>query len=302
MGQRAYSPELMVYLSPDPLSPFGKGGLNAYSYCNGDPINNQDPSGLFWGMFKKVLGLAVSLVILGIAIAGAIPTGGASLSLLAVVGVIGAGLGVVASTLDVAAEGVKMVDEKNGWDRSNVIRNLNIASFSFGVASAVLSLGSSAKGVMKTAMGRTNLYDLNRMAKVDLFRSGKLPFSFSMSYAKTVFTSIKLGIPHIGAIMRYGPLVKQIASTTNSIQSLTRTGIDLFSSSGSNNASGVNSSSSSEQGFNSYASGSSEGQMSPVNGFSDIIARNYKFSEELEQQASSVRGSSKQDLYSSALS
>jgi RHS repeat-associated protein len=293
-GQRAYSPELMVFLSPDPLSPFGKGGLNAYSYCNGDPINNQDPSGLFWSMFKKVLGLAVSLVILGIAIAGAIPTGGASLSLLAIVGVIGAGLGVVASTLDVAAEGVKMVDEKNGWDRSNHIKNLNIASFSFGVASAVLSLGGAAKGVAKTALGRTKMFDLNRMAKVDLFRSGKLPFSFSMSYAKTVAASVKLGIPHIGAIMRYGPLVKQIASTSYSIQSLTRDGIGLFSS---------NSSSGSAQGSSSsLESGSSESQASSTNGFSDIIGRSFKFSEELDQQASSVRASAAQDLYSSGLS
>ncbi|WP_163014306.1 RHS repeat-associated core domain-containing protein, partial [Pseudomonas viridiflava] len=38
-GYRAYNPVLMRFNSPDSLSPFGKGGLNAYAYCAGDPVN-----------------------------------------------------------------------------------------------------------------------------------------------------------------------------------------------------------------------------------------------------------------------
>lgn len=44
-GLRMYSPALMRFQSPDSLSPFGKGGLNAYAYCLGDPVNGEDPSG-----------------------------------------------------------------------------------------------------------------------------------------------------------------------------------------------------------------------------------------------------------------
>ena len=44
-GYRAYNPVLMRFNSPDSLSPFGKGGLNAYAYCAGDPVNRSDPSG-----------------------------------------------------------------------------------------------------------------------------------------------------------------------------------------------------------------------------------------------------------------
>ncbi|SEB80712.1 RHS repeat-associated core domain-containing protein [Pseudomonas mohnii] len=44
-GYRAFNPVLMRFNSPDSLSPFGKGGLNSYAYCLGDPINFSDNSG-----------------------------------------------------------------------------------------------------------------------------------------------------------------------------------------------------------------------------------------------------------------
>ncbi|MCX2685507.1 hypothetical protein OO306_08135 [Pseudomonas sp. DCB_AW] len=44
-GYRVFSPILMRFLSPDSLSPFDDGGINAYTYCAGDPINHLDPSG-----------------------------------------------------------------------------------------------------------------------------------------------------------------------------------------------------------------------------------------------------------------
>ncbi len=44
-GYRAYSPLLGRFCSADTLSPFDRGGLNCYSYAEGDPINRVDPSG-----------------------------------------------------------------------------------------------------------------------------------------------------------------------------------------------------------------------------------------------------------------
>ncbi|MFY0728190.1 RHS repeat-associated core domain-containing protein [Pseudomonas sp. NFX15] len=44
-GYRQFNPVLMRFNSPDSWSPFGEGGLNAYAYCEGDPVNRVDPTG-----------------------------------------------------------------------------------------------------------------------------------------------------------------------------------------------------------------------------------------------------------------
>lgn len=47
-GYRAYNPVLMRFNSPDQLSPFGKGGINAYAYCSGNPVGRVDTDGRSW--------------------------------------------------------------------------------------------------------------------------------------------------------------------------------------------------------------------------------------------------------------
>ncbi|MFM9484650.1 MULTISPECIES: RHS repeat-associated core domain-containing protein [Pseudomonas] len=51
-GHRAFNPVLMRFNSPDGLSPFGRGGLNPYAYCLGDPVNFSDPTGRFVNVLK----------------------------------------------------------------------------------------------------------------------------------------------------------------------------------------------------------------------------------------------------------
>ncbi|WP_095051409.1 RHS repeat-associated core domain-containing protein [Pseudomonas sp. Irchel s3b2] len=53
-GYRAFNPVLMRFNSPDSWSPFGEGGLNAYAYCVGDPVNRVDPTGHIGNLFKGV--------------------------------------------------------------------------------------------------------------------------------------------------------------------------------------------------------------------------------------------------------
>jgi RHS repeat-associated protein len=62
-GYRVYNPTLMRFHRPDSLSPFGEGGLNAYAYCVGDPVNSTDPTGHSpWGaalrLFRTVYNTA----------------------------------------------------------------------------------------------------------------------------------------------------------------------------------------------------------------------------------------------------
>lgn len=51
-GLRLFNAVLGRFHSPDTWSPFGQGGANAYAYCAGDPINNNDPSGHIGTVFR----------------------------------------------------------------------------------------------------------------------------------------------------------------------------------------------------------------------------------------------------------
>ncbi|MBC3497734.1 RHS repeat-associated core domain-containing protein [Pseudomonas sp. SWRI100] len=44
-GYRFFDVVTNRFNSPDEFSPFGRGGVNAYVYCGGDPVNRTDPSG-----------------------------------------------------------------------------------------------------------------------------------------------------------------------------------------------------------------------------------------------------------------
>ncbi|PVZ11420.1 MULTISPECIES: RHS repeat-associated core domain-containing protein [unclassified Pseudomonas] len=47
-GARFYYSPVGRFITGDAFSPFGKGGLNSYAWCEGDPVNRSDPNGHAW--------------------------------------------------------------------------------------------------------------------------------------------------------------------------------------------------------------------------------------------------------------
>lgn len=93
-GYREYNPVLRRFHSPDSLSPFGEGGINAYAYCEGDPVNHTDPSGHFLVPLAALMG--VGAVAVG-AVAGVMAVQGKSKEA-GILGAIAGVLGAVAMT------------------------------------------------------------------------------------------------------------------------------------------------------------------------------------------------------------
>ncbi len=70
-GRRIHNPVLMRFHSPDELSPFARGGINAYAYCGCEPVNRTDPSGRVWKMMAIAAiftGLTGALAAAGVAV------------------------------------------------------------------------------------------------------------------------------------------------------------------------------------------------------------------------------------------
>lgn len=80
-GHRPYDPVLMCFLAPDSESPFGRGGINPYAYCAGDPVNRVDPDGHSWVSYALAgAGLALSAIALIPGLQAALPAAGALFS------------------------------------------------------------------------------------------------------------------------------------------------------------------------------------------------------------------------------
>lgn len=132
-GYRAYSPTLMRFLAPDSMSPFGGGGVNAYSYCLGDPVNRVDPTGhISW---QSILGIGLS--ILGI-VASVVTMGAATPWAVAALGLaVASGLAGIASEVVNGLDPGSQAGEILGW-----------ISFGLGLASLGAGLAAGAKAAV----------------------------------------------------------------------------------------------------------------------------------------------------------
>jgi RHS repeat-associated protein len=141
-GHRAFNPVLMRFHSPDRLSPFGRGGLNAYAYCLGDPVNFSDPTGRnpFFSRFLAAIGgLFNSIITLRPGVpfqVGMNAVASGHLLELPVRHIVGALASVTAGTTGVAGAAVGVV--------STMINAINPAS------SALLPLTHASAGLVST--------------------------------------------------------------------------------------------------------------------------------------------------------
>ncbi|WPN99305.1 RHS repeat-associated core domain-containing protein [Pseudomonas sp. MUP55] len=208
-GERAYDPDLMVFLQADPLSPFDEGGLNSYAYCAGNPINMLDPSGLFPTWLRWVLAgaaLALGGVALVSAVVGIAAVGLAAATTAQLVSAAGTAMGFVGSTLGVTALTIDAVDKANGWDRSSAIQALGWASFAFSIAAMGVSVysswnaASSAYGAAKAGAMRSMVIDarmsagLRAATKVMTGRTFKFGSAKAPTAASKAFGSLRAGI------------------------------------------------------------------------------------------------------------
>ncbi|WHN66538.1 RHS repeat-associated core domain-containing protein [Cysteiniphilum sp. QT6929] len=125
-GTRAYNPILHRFMQMDGVgySPFGQGGLNGYAYGLNNPVMNFDPSGHF--SFPSWLNYTLA----GVGIAGALFSGGASLSLTGsafAAAEFSAFLGLASGVSDIAVEAT----HGNNQTLNKVAFGLGVASIAF---------------------------------------------------------------------------------------------------------------------------------------------------------------------------
>ncbi|MDE9553219.1 RHS repeat-associated core domain-containing protein [Xenorhabdus bovienii] len=162
-GYRGYSPELMRFTAPDSWSPFGAGGINAYTYCDGDPVNLSDPSGHISGWAWA------SIITGGIGLLLAPVTFGASLEL-------GLGVAIALTVLEAASGATAIISGALEEKNPSLSESLGWASLGLGIPSMAMpfsSIGKSAPLVRGITLGR-DIQNFNLIAEHD--KSGALIF------------------------------------------------------------------------------------------------------------------------------
>ncbi len=180
-NHRPYSPTLQYFLAPDPFSPFDEGGLNAYAYCAGDPINRTDPSGHFWKWIVAGLSVVAAVASLG-ALAVPLVAGTAALTASAVAGFGFSALGVVAEA------GALIADATGDETAANILGWVGLGISAVGMVAAAPAIAKAGSKLMK-GLGRS-LRSTSRSAEsmplVPFTRSQTVTNTTSYSSAMTI--------------------------------------------------------------------------------------------------------------------
>ncbi len=162
-GYRSYNPRLMRFNCPDSLSPFESGGINAYAYCEGDPINLIDPSGhsatgiaglfsgglISQGVGRLGAGGGIALSIIGIV--GAVSTFGTSIAAM------GAVMATASLLVNLASEATGIASIAIGDKNPELSAKLGWASLGLGIVGAATGCYSKSYNVSNKKIGANKL-------------------------------------------------------------------------------------------------------------------------------------------------
>jgi len=158
-GHRTYNPMLMRFHSPDHLSPFDRGGINAYAYVSNDPINAIDPDGLTKQLWNAAA--SVGLTKSGIAL---VHNGVKTVKTLSVdnpnivTEVVGHGLKFLGEAVSFGASATKLAVNNRGMDPSYAAADDSVSDYGIVVTYLVGQTMSAVGEGILTGLTLTGLY------------------------------------------------------------------------------------------------------------------------------------------------